>query len=93
MHQKLESAEVLIADVFRELHRSFDHSEAKFLVQVRGWRDFDDLLVAALHAALTLAKVSNRTRRITDDLHFDVAGVLQQFLHVHGIVAEGCLGF
>ena len=48
----------------------------------RRGRDLDELLVAALHAAVALAEVRDRAGAVADDLHLDVARARQQLLDV-----------
>ena len=54
-----------------------------------GRRLFDDLLVAPLHGAVTLAQVDGVTVLVGQHLDLDVARVLQELFHVHGRVAKG----
>ena len=54
----------------------------------RRGRHLDELLVAALDAAVPFAQVDHRARVVAEHLHLDVAHVLDQLLHVHASVAE-----
>jgi hypothetical protein len=53
-------------------------------------RLFNDLLVAPLHGAVALAQVDGVLVLVGQDLDFDVARVLEEFLHVHRRIAERC---
>ncbi len=47
--------------------------------------------MAALNAALALAQVNDVAMRIGDELHLDMPGGRNGFLHVDTVVAEGAL--
>src|SRR4029077_16278575 len=51
-------------------------------------------LVAPLHRAVALAEVNDVAVAVRQHLEFDVPRALQEFLHVHLVIAEGgvCLG-
>ena len=44
------------------------------------WSNLDELLALTLSAALALPQVRDGARPVTDDLHFDVTGSLEQLL-------------
>ena len=52
----------------------------------------DHLLVPALHRAVALAEVDHVPPAVAEDLHLDVAGLLDELLDVDRAVAEGRLG-
>ena len=54
----------------------------------RAGGDFHDLLTAALHAAFALAEIDDRAAAVADHLHFDVAGVCNQFLDIDVAAAK-----
>ena len=56
-------------------------------------RQFDDLLVAALHAAVALVEVDHVAVRVGQDLHLDVAWPQHRLLEEDRRVAERRLGF
>ncbi len=49
--------------------------------------------MAALHRALALAEVHDVAVVVRQDLDLDVARLLQELLHVHGVIAECGAGF
>src|SRR5207249_8505814 len=57
-------------------------------VHCGGWRFLDELLVTALNRAVALAEVHDVAMLVREDLHLDVARVLQIPLHVHRSVGE-----
>ena len=59
------------------------------LVQQRGWRFLDDLLMAALQAALPLTEVNDVAVAIGKHLDFDVPGHQNEPLQEQRVVAEG----
>jgi hypothetical protein len=65
---------------------------AQLGVEVRGGRDLDHLLVAALHRAVALVEVDDVALGVGEDLHLDVARVDHRLLEEHGGVAERGLG-
>ena len=54
---------------------------------------FPDFLVAALQRAIALAQMHDIAMAVGQDLDFDMARLLEIFLHIDGVVAEGGLGF
>src|SRR5207302_639926 len=60
--------------------------------QVRRRRFFHQLLMAALKAAIALPQVGDVAVAVGEDLHLDVAGLLDVLLHVDAAVLEGVLG-
>jgi hypothetical protein len=62
-----------------------------FSISLRGMpgrRLLDHLLVAPLHGAVALAQVHRIAVLVGQDLDFDVARVLEEFLHVHRRIAK-----
>src|SRR4029079_15342615 len=51
-----------------------------------------DLLVAPLQGAVALAEMDGIAMAVTDHLNLDVAGALEIFLDVDGVIAESSLG-
>ena len=49
------------------------------------------LLVAALYGAVPFRKVACPTVTVPHDLYLDMARLLDQLFHVHGIIAKGSL--
>ena len=89
--EELESAKVAVADAPSEPQRGLDDRVAQRLWEVWCRRDFHDLLVATLHAALAFTEVRDCPRCVTENLHLDVPRALDQLFDVDLAVAEGCL--
>ncbi len=53
---------------------------------------FENLLVAALERAIALAEVYALAHPVAKDLNFDVTRLLEIFLHIDFVIAEGGLG-
>lgn len=64
-----------------------------FAVEQRGGGFFDELLVAPLNGAVSLAKVEDFAFAVAEDLDFDVVGVFDEFFDVDVGVAKALLGF
>jgi hypothetical protein len=74
------------------LDRRLAHRRPGLLVQQDAGRFLDDLLVAALERALTLAEVDHIAVAVRQDLDLDVPGAVDPPLHQQGVVAEGGAG-
>ena len=98
----LEEVEVLVAvyDEFDrpcggvtnslgQCYRLLAHRLARFGVEKRAGRFFDNFLVAALDRAFTLVQVNAVAVGVTEDLNFDVARVGDEFLDEDTVIAEG----
>ena len=62
---------------------------AKFVLDQRRRRFFDELLVAALDGAIAFAQVDDVALVVAENLKFDVMRVLDEFLDVNAGIAEG----
>src|SRR5207342_578448 len=89
--QELEGAGAAIADAHAGIGADLADARALFLGDAGRGRLFDHLLVAALHRAIALAQVDGVALAVGEHLDLDVARVLEEFLHVHHVVAEGGL--
>ena len=73
------------------------HGLAHLLAKIRGQEGrgslFDELLVATLNRAVSLAEVQDLAVTIGQDLELDVTGVLNVFLDVDRTIAESFFGF
>ena len=90
--EELERAEVAVAARPGEAHGSSGDALAKGGSKSGGGGDLDDLLVAALDAAVALAEVGHAAAGIARDLHLDVAGAGNPALDVEARVAETLFG-
>ena len=87
--QKLEGAQAQVVDGGGHAHGRGGDPIARRVAQPGAGRQLDDLLVAALQAALALAQVRDAALAVADDLHLDVPRPRDQPLHEDGVVAEG----
>jgi hypothetical protein len=92
IHQELDGAGVRVTGGAAELQRRLAERGALRVVQIRGRRPLDHLLVAPLHRAVALEQVDQVAVAVAEELHLDVAGALDQLLQVDLVVAEGGLG-
>jgi hypothetical protein len=65
---------------------------AWLLVEQRRRRFLDDLLVAALDRAFALAEIDDVAVLVAEHLDLDVAGIDDELLDEHAVVAERGLG-
>ncbi len=92
--EELDGSGIPVASGLTEPDRSLAH-ELRLILVERGRRSLlDDLLVAALHAAVADAHGPHGAVVVADDLHFDVLGPDHQLFDEHRAVAEGtaCFG-
>src|SRR3954469_2445686 len=78
--EKLDGPGILIFHRPADLNRCIAKRLPYRGVQVRRGRDFDDLLMPPLHAAIALEQVHEPTMLIAENLHLDVAGLADKFL-------------
>ena len=92
--EKLERAQAGVADVLRQADRGLAQPFADRGGQPRRGRHFDELLIAALQAALALAQMRHGAGPVADDLHLDVPRPRNEPLDIHVAIAERglCLG-
>src|SRR5574343_1494530 len=91
--QELKSTGAAVADAAAGFGAGLADALALFGGNARCRRFFDDLLVTALHRAITLAQVHGVAVLVGQHLDLDVARLFQEFFHVHGGVAKGSTGF
>ena len=85
-------AQAGVGDGRRHAHGGAGHGLPLRRSQRGAGRQLDQLLVAALHAALALAEVADGARAVTDHLHLNVPGARDELLDVDGARAEGRVG-
>ena len=86
--QEFEGAGAAISDALAGLHAAIADAGPHARGDVGGRRFFHDLLVPALHRAVTLAKVDDISVFIGQYLNLDVARILQVLLHVQHRIAK-----
>ena len=92
VEEELDRSGVDIADRFGCRHCNLAHLGAHGLADGHTWGLFDQLLVAALDAALPFAEADGVAVAVCKNLYLDVAGVGDQLLQVDCIAAEGSHG-
>jgi len=86
--EKFEGPRVAVADVLGELDRVRVELAPQLAVEPHRRRDLHDLLVAALHRAVTLEQVDRVAGVIGENLHLDVPRLVDEALDEHRAVAE-----
>ena len=86
--QELERAGVAVADLAAGTGAALAHGLALLGGESRGRRFLEHLLVAALHRAVALAEMHHVAVIVGEHLEFDVARLLEEFLHVDLRIAE-----
>ena len=90
--QELDCTRARIADRAEGVDYLFADALARGRVENRGRRLLEDLLVAPLERTLAFAEVDHVAVAIAQHLKLDVAGMLDQLLHVDVGTAEGLFG-
>ena len=85
---QLDRARRIISDRPRQRDRLLAHRLAHFGRDERRRRFLDHLLVAALDRAFALVQIDDVAVLVAEQLDFDVARVLDEFLDEHAVVAE-----
>jgi hypothetical protein len=87
VQQEFESAQAAVVHRFGQAHGGGEDGAAQAWVQVGAGGNFQQLLVAPLQGAIALPQVADDAS-ITNDLHLDVPGALDQALDVETVIAE-----
>src|SRR6202008_194394 len=87
--EKLERAGTAVAGRASGLDAAIPHHLALPQADPGGGRFLDHLLMPALHRAVSLAEVDDVAVGIAEHLKLDVTRPLEEFLHVHLLIAEG----
>ena len=90
--QELGGTSIPVSDALREFDGIRENGLADLLGEVSRGCDFDDLLVATLHGAVTLEEVDGVALGVSKELHLNVTRTLEEPLNEDGTVAEGGLG-
>ena len=91
IHEELHGASALVVDVLAELYGIGTDAVTQLRIQRGGRGDLDDLLVAALHGAVTLEEVNDVALGVRQNLHLDVLGLDDGRLKIDVPIAECCL--
>ena len=89
--QELGGTSIPVSDALRELDGIGEDGLADLLGEVSRGCDFDDLLVATLHGAVTLEEVDGVALGVSEELHLNVTRTLEEPLNEDGTVTEGGL--
>ena len=89
VHQELDRAGVLVADVGEAAAQCAANLLAHLRRDLQRWRFFNELLMAALDGAFALEERNHVAVLVGQDLELDVARLLDELLHVELAVAEG----
>ena len=87
--QELERAGAAVADRGAGGDQALGHLGALLCGDARRRRFLDDLLAPALHRAVALAEADDAAVVVAQHLELDVPRLLEEFLHVDRVVAEG----
>src|SRR5690242_10856830 len=82
VHQEFHSARVGVADFRHRFAKTVGNTGAERWGERGRRRLFEEFLVASLDRAFALAKNLNMAMLVGENLEFDVARTLNQFLHV-----------
>lgn len=93
IEQELDCSRVLVAHVLGQADGIIGHPVAHLLSQTWCRGDFHHLLVTPLHRAISLEQVHHISSLVSQQLHFDVSGSLNELLDEHSAVSESCLRF
>ena len=91
VHDEFDRAGVRVTRGLGDAHgglADFVAQLAKFIFQQRRRRFFDELLVASLHGAITLAQVNDVAFVVAENLGFNVVRVLDEFFDIDAGIAE-----
>jgi hypothetical protein len=92
VHQELYGTYALIFDSFAGANGCISHLLADRLRDIWRWSFLYELLVTALYAAVAFAEVTCATGLIACYLYLYMVRLLDEFLDVDTIIAEGCSG-
>ena len=92
VEQEFDRARVDVASFAREAAGGFAHAAAQVGADDGGGSFFDDLLMATLDGALTLAEIEDVAVLVGEELDFDVAGALDEFFEIDLAGAKGARG-
>ena len=92
IHEELHRTRALVSDRSRACGRGLANSLAQVLVDIGGRRFLDQLLLAALDAAVPFTQIHHIPLAVSHHLHFHVARIANKFLQVDTVVFEDCLG-
>ena len=92
VHQELHRSHADVANLLGKLYRLVAQLLQGRLRHGEGGGEFHHLLVAALEGAVTLIEMDDVAVAVCQNLHLDVLGLHQEFLHEDGRIAEGLAG-
>ena len=93
VHKEFDGAGALVADAARGGHSGLAHLAAQIGRHRRAGGFFEQLLMPSLDRAVAFAQVHHVAVAVGQHLHLDMAGPVDEFLHVKARVAESRFGF
>ena len=91
IRDELHGACILVSNGARRLDRVAGQLFAKGRGQNGAWRFLDNLLPPPLRGAIALVQMHDVALRIAKDLHFEMAGMVDQPLQHEPVIAESVL--
>ena len=91
--KELDSSGVVVADFFRQFYGGFAELVADLFIESKGGRDFDDLLMAALHRTIALVEMNEVAVFVSEDLNFDMLRPSHEPFKKDRRIAKGILRF
>ena len=88
VHEELDGTGVHVVHLPRDLYRVGSDGRDRIRIYRPGGRVLDDLLVAALQRAVTLAQMHDVSVLVREDLHFDVLRLDEELLDEDVLVSE-----
>jgi hypothetical protein len=82
----------MVVNRFGCLDGNLTHPLAQGFIDNRGRRFFDNLLMAPLNRTFSLTQMNKMAMFITQNLDFNVTGILDQFFQVNSIIAKRGFG-
>ncbi len=92
VEEEFDRAGVVVFDFVAQPHGGRAQFIADALLEVHAGRNFDHLLMPALHGAIPLVQVNHVPVLVPQDLHFDVFRARDVFLQKHRRVAKRTAG-
>ena len=88
--KEFDRADAAIADAANDFRRARADFLALRSIEAGGGGFFDDFLMVALNRAIAVEEMNGVAVRVAQQLYFDMARLLEIFLHIDFIVAERC---
>lgn len=93
INQEFSSTRVPVLDALRQPDSVGKNGITSLNREILGRSNLNDLLVTTLDTAVTLVQMDDITLVVTQELDFNVLGLVEESLDENGSVAESRLGF